>query len=133
MKAKVEATFPRTSQEFRDANRYLRALNGLVSMLETPAVNVLLAGVDKRPEATLGDLIQFMAVYNLRFGATTTPRQREVYMTLYPRLVKLRDDVVPASDAAPTASAAMDVETPEAVFDGVGYNSAEGKGPRPPR
>ncbi len=133
MKAKVEATFPRTSQDFRDANRYLRALNGLVSMLETPAVNVLLAGVENRPEATLGDLIQFMAVYNLRFGASSTTRQREVYMTLYPMLVKLRDDVAPPPETATAASAPVNLETTEAVFDGVGYNSTEGKGARSPR
>ena len=48
-KAKIEATFPQNSQERRDAEKYIKALYGLASMLETPAVNVLLAGVEKRP------------------------------------------------------------------------------------
>ena len=34
----------------QSAEKYVKALYGLASMLETPAVNVLLAGVEKRPE-----------------------------------------------------------------------------------
>ena len=130
-RAKVEATFPRNSQEFRDAEKYIKALYGLASMLETPAVNVLLAGVDKRPEATLGDLMEFMAAYNLRFGASTTPRQREVYMMLYPMLDKLRDELVPVPGSAPPTSPAV-AAAPTEVFGGVGYNHAELKTPPPP-
>ena len=100
-KAKIEATFPKNSQEFRDAEKYIKALYGLASMLETPAVNVLLAGVEKRPEATLGDLMDFMATYNLRFGAAETPRQKAVYRKLYPMLDKLRDEVVPVPGSNP--------------------------------
>ena len=132
IRAKVEATFPRNSQDFRDANRYLKALYGLASMLETPAVNVLLAGVEKRPEATLGDLMEFMSDYNLRFGASTTNRQRQVYLTLFPLLSKLREEVVPAPDAATSTTTATVADAPGAVFDGLGFNHAEKKTPSQP-
>ena len=93
-KAKIEATLPHNSQEYRDAEKYVKALYGLASMLETPAVNVLLAGVEKRPDATLGDLMEFMAAYNLRFGAAETPRQKAVYRKIYPMLAMTRDNVM---------------------------------------
>ena len=100
-KAKVEATFPQNSQERRDAEKYIRAIYGLASMLETPAVNVLLAGVEKRPDATLGDLMDFMATYNLRFGAAETDRQKAVYRKLYPMVARLRDEIVPVPGSNP--------------------------------
>ena len=132
IRTKVEATFPKTSQEFRDANRYLKALYGLASMLETPAVNLLLAGVEKRPEATLGDLMLFMSEYNLRFGVSTSPRQRQVYLTIYPMLAKLREEIIPAPGAALPSTTVTASDAPGAVFDGLGYNHAETKAPAKP-
>jgi hypothetical protein len=129
-KAKVEATFPKNSQEFRDAEKFIKALYGLASMLETPAVNVLLAGVEKRPDATIGDLFGFMATYNLRFGAATTPRQQEVYRMLYPIVAKLRDEVVPVPGSAPPTTPNVD-NAPGEVFGSMGYDHTA-KTPPPP-
>ena len=44
----------RNTRERNEVDRYLKALHGLIGMLETPALEVILSGVDKRPEATLG-------------------------------------------------------------------------------
>ncbi len=52
---------------------FLKALHGLVAMLDTPALDLILAGVEKRPEATLGELLGFMNAFNFRFGPATTP------------------------------------------------------------
>ena len=130
-KAKAEATLPKNSQEFRDAEKYIKALYGLASMLETPAVNVLLAGVEKHPDATIGDLLEFMMTYNLRFGASETPRQREVYMMLYPMIAKLRDEVVPVPGSAPPSSPDV-AGAPGEVFGGLGYNHTANQNPPPP-
>ncbi len=129
-KAKIEATFPKGSPELLEAEKYVKALYGLASMLETPAVNVLLAGVEKRPEATLGDLMDFMATYNLRFGAAETDRQKAVYRKLYPMIAKVRDEVSP-NGPAPSGPAMTGHEVPGAVFDGIGYHSTEVKPPTP--
>ena len=95
--AKVDATLPRNSQGRRDAEKFLKAAYGLAKMLETPAIDVLLAGVEKRPDTTLGDLLAFMHSFNLRFGPAQSPRQRTVYSELYPKLVRLRDETLPGS------------------------------------
>jgi hypothetical protein len=131
-KAKIETIFPKTSQDYRDAEKYIKALYGLASMLETPAVNVLLAGVEKRPDATLGDLMDFMATYNLRFGPSESPRQRAVYMKLYPMLAKLRDEVVPTPGSNPPPGPVAGPNAPARVFEGIGYNTTETKTPPPP-
>ena len=126
---KVATIYPRNSRERNEADRYLRALHGLTAMLKTPAIDLILAGVEKRPEATLGELLNFMRSFNLRFGPATTPRQREIYTSLFPRLVTLRDQVAPAlaSSAAPKGS-----ETAaEDFFSGLSYDDLEKKAPKP--
>ncbi len=131
-RAKIEATFPQGSADRLAAEKYVKALYGLASMLETPAVNVLLAGVEKRPEASLGDLMDFMATYNLRFGAAETARQKLVYRKLYPMLAKVRAEM--STGASTTTEPTMTGhEVPGEVFDGVGYNSTEVKPPAPPK
>jgi len=84
----------------------LKGLHGLVGMLKTPAIDVILSGVENRPDATLGELLNFMTAFNLRFGVASTPQQREIYSTLYPKLVQLRNEIAPAlaTSAAPRTS-----------------------------
>ena len=55
-----------------------------------------------------------MNAFNLRFGAASTPAQRQVYDTLYPKLVELRNEVAPAL-AATTASASTTREPSRAT------------------
>lgn len=131
-KAKVEATFPQGSPDRLAAEKYIKAIYGLASMLETPAINVLLAGVENRPEATVGDLLGFMMAYNLRFGASETNDQRQVYQMLYPMIATLRDQVANDSGPAPRM-APMDVQgAPGEVFGAMDYNHAEKKVAAPP-
>jgi hypothetical protein len=115
---KAEKTYPANSRERNESMRYLKALHALLRMLETPAINLLLSGVEKRPDATLGELLTFMNAFNLRFGPATTPRQRQVYDTLYPKLVKLRNDIAPALAAAPSAPRAPSGLEAGEIFSG---------------
>ncbi|WZO99940.1 hypothetical protein EP7_001558 [Isosphaeraceae bacterium EP7] len=92
-RAKVETVYPnRTSRQRQQADRFLKATYGLLKMLESPGIDVLLAGVDKRPEVSLGELLAFMNAYNFRFGSANTSAQRKAYSDLYPALVKLRTE-----------------------------------------
>jgi hypothetical protein len=93
---KAVQVLPANSLELKQAQKYLKALHGLVAMLKTPSLDTYLAGVENRPETSVGELLEFMNAFNLRFGAATTPRQREVYTALYPSLDALRDQVAPA-------------------------------------
>jgi hypothetical protein len=127
---KADKLFPRNSRDRTQADRYLKALHGLVAMLETPELDTLLAGTEKRKDATLGELLNFMNAFNLRFGPATTPKQREVYTSLYPKLVDLRNEVAPAlastSRPSTTGNEAGD------FFSGMTYEDLKKKAPRPP-
>jgi hypothetical protein len=124
---------PPNSIELKQADRYLKALHGLIVMLKTPDIESFRAGVGNRPDATLGDLLSFMNAFNLRFGVATTPRQREVFNGLYRQLVQLRDEVNPPGGI--TASVA---NAPEAMsswvqgfFSGMSYDDLRKAAPRP--
>jgi hypothetical protein len=134
VREKVEATVPKGTRQRTEAEKYLKALFGLTRLLETPAVDVLLAGVEKRPDTTLGDLLAFMSAFNLRFGVANSPRQKEVYREIYPLLVALRNEVAAAAPA--TAAAATDGETrPSEFFAGIpmeNLDPKERKTPAPP-
>jgi hypothetical protein len=105
-------------------------LHGLIAMLDTPALDLLLAGVENRPEATLGELLGFMNAFNLRFGSATTPEQKLAYDALYPKLVELRNQIAPALASA-TASKSTGNE-PGEFFYGMDYKDLQKKAPAPP-
>jgi hypothetical protein len=98
------AVLPRNSRDRTEADRYLKALHGLIGMLETPAIDVILAGVENRPDASLAELLRFMNAFNLRFGAASTREQREAYDALYPKLVAMRTEVTAALPGAAAPS-----------------------------
>ncbi len=103
--AKADRVLPRNTRDRNDADKYLKSLHGLLTLLQTPALNVLLSGVENHPEATLGELLAFMSAYHLRFGQAKTPAQQVAYDTLYPMLVDLRDEVAPALAGTPPSKA----------------------------
>jgi hypothetical protein len=128
--ARAEKLLPRNTRDRNEVDRYLKALHGLIGMLETPALEVILAGVEKRPEATLGELLRFMDAFNLRFGQATTPAQRTLYRDLYPKLVALRDEVAPILASTPEHHSA-----PSAVadfFSKMDIKDLQKKAPAPP-
>ena len=51
---RVAKTLPATGLNAPEADKFLKAIHGLVVMLKTPAIGDLVAGVDKRPDASLG-------------------------------------------------------------------------------
>jgi len=126
---KAARVLPGNGLERRQADKFLKALHGLVVMLKAPSLDPVLAGVEKRPEATLGELMSFMTAFNLRFGPATTPQQREVYRELHPLLVQLRDQVAPAlaTSAAPKLTG-HDVED---FFSPMSFDDLQKRAPKP--
>ena len=130
--AKADKVLPRNTRDRDEADRYLKALHGLLGMLQTPALDILLAGVEDHPEATLGQLLAFMSAYNLRFGEATTPTQKMVYDSLYPKLSELRAEVAPAlAGEPPPKSKGSEVGD---FFSAMDYKDLQKKAPpRPPQ
>jgi hypothetical protein len=129
---KADSILPKNTRDRNEADRYLKALHGLVAMLQTPAIDVILSGAEKRPDATLGELLNFMRSFNLRFGVASTPQQRQTYDTLYPKLVALRDEVAPALASSAPAPAPTSGTEPGEFFSGMSYEDLKKKAPQPP-
>jgi hypothetical protein len=124
--------YKRGTDAYRAAETYLKGLYGLVTMLETPALHVLLAGVDKRPDTGLDDLLRFMHSFNLRFGPAKTAQQREVYTELYQILDSLRDELVKGGTPL-TSGQKPDPSHPGQLFNGLEYEHPDAKPtPTPP-
>ena len=129
--AKADKMLPRNTRDRNEVDRYLKALHGLLGMLQTPALDILLSGVEKHPEATLGQLLGFMSAYNLRFGEATTPVQKAAYDSLYPKLADLRAEVAPALAGDPLPKS-KGTEVGE-FFSAMDYQDLQKKAPPPPR
>ena len=94
LKAKLAAQPLPTVTDNQDATRFVKTLSGLVRMLEKPDTKDALDQLRMVKSTTLGNLLAFMHVYNLRFGAATTPHQRLIYDQIYPALDDVRDRVM---------------------------------------
>jgi hypothetical protein len=77
-----------------DASRFVKTFAGLVRLLERPDTTEAFNQLRMVKTTPLSNLIAFMEIYNLRFGAATTPRQRLIYRDLFAALDSVRDQVV---------------------------------------
>ena len=128
VRAKIRANpdkYARNTPRTVAAERYLKGLYGLLTMLNSPAIDVILAGVEKRPDTTLGDLLSFMQSFNLRFGPATTPQQRSIYSRIYPVLDGLRDEIA-AAGVSPTHPGRPS-GTPADFFAAMPYEALDAK------
>jgi hypothetical protein len=107
LKAKLAAQPLGTIEANTEANRFVKTLSGLVRMLEKPDTKEALDQLRLVKSTTLGNLIAFMHVYNLRFGPATTPHQKLIYDQIFPALDEVRDRVMKESrvDESTTAQA----------------------------
>jgi len=126
---KAARVLPANGLGRKQADKFLKALHGLVVMLKAPLLDPVLAGVEKRPETTLGELLSFMTAFNLRFGPAATPQQREVYRELHRLLAQLRDQVAPA--LATSAAPRLTGHDAEDFFAPMSFQDLQKKAPKP--
>jgi hypothetical protein len=96
IRAKLEQSPLADSRDNQAALRFVKTLAGLVKLLEKPDTREALDQLRMIKNTTVGNLIGFMHAYNLRFGAATTVRQRQIYDTLFPLIDSARDKVTSA-------------------------------------
>ncbi len=130
LKGKLAAQPLATVQEQQEATRFVKTLAGLVKMLEKPDTKEALDQLRMVKSTTLGNLLAFMHVYNLRFGPAKTPRQRLIYDQIWPALDEVRDRVMKESKIDENATAAAN---PAHVGDFFNKIDADPKNaPKPP-
>ncbi|MDR3633056.1 MAG: hypothetical protein P4L84_04415 [Isosphaeraceae bacterium] len=107
---KNEFKYKKGSADLRQSENYLKGLYVVVTMLDSPSMTRLLAGVEKRDDTTVSDLLRFMHSSNLRFGVAKAGEQQEIYTELFGILDELRNQLggprinplPPDSDQKPT-------------------------------
>ncbi|WP_165228888.1 hypothetical protein [Aquisphaera insulae] len=126
---KVASAYQAGSRERREADRFLKAAHGLVVMLRSPEYDVILAGLQKKENVSLGELLSFMKAFNLRFGVANTAAERSSLTTLHPLLVALRSEIAPALAASGPAPSTQDAM--EKFFSSLTYDDLQKKAPKP--
>jgi hypothetical protein len=94
--AKFRAKFMKNSADFeagyQDCLDYFTTMASLTRLLNDPSMKAFLEKLDENKERTVGDLVAFMNAHNLRFGATTSDRQIQIYTRLVPILTAIRNE-----------------------------------------
>jgi hypothetical protein len=112
--AKLDQTVPESSPDYLPALRHLKALAGLVRILHSPQVEEIIAALEKYDGTTLGDLLAFMHVFNLRFAPARSFRQKQIYQQLYTQLVDQRDALYARLGAEPPPAPEHDLSGADA-------------------
>jgi hypothetical protein len=127
LRAKLEAMPLADRRENDEATKFVKTLAGLVKMLEKPDTHEALDQLRMVKTTSIGNLLAFMHVYNLRFGAATTPQQRLIYDNLYPVLDEVRDRIMRESKVDETATAQANPAHVGEFFNKLDLDSLEGK------
>jgi hypothetical protein len=112
----------------QEALRFIKTLGGLVRMLERPDTSEAFNQLRLVKSTSLGNLIAFMEIYNLRFGAATTPGQRVIYNQLYPVLDELRDRIVKGAKLEDHSTVLANPRPVGEFFNKFDVDQSEGKG-----
>jgi hypothetical protein len=86
LRLKFVKQVPQDAPDYVDAQAKIKALAGLIKMLDSSKIEKVLAELEDYQGTTLGDLLAFMQAFNLRFSAANSYRQRQIYQKLYPML-----------------------------------------------
>jgi hypothetical protein len=94
LRAKLAAAPLEGTRARDEVSRFVKTFAGLVRLLERPDTTEAFNQLRMVKTTSLSNLIAFMEIYNLRFGAATTPRQRLIYRDLFAAIDSVRDQVV---------------------------------------
>ncbi len=129
--ASFRSRFMKTANDFepgyQDALDYFATLASLSRLLNDPSMKAFLAQLDDGEQRTVGDLVAFMNSYNLRFGATTSDRQIEIYSRLVPALAAIRDmaNSEKAEPSAPDRTGSGLIAAAKDTFKGMSWDHLE--------
>jgi hypothetical protein len=127
LRSKLESVPFDNAKDSQEAQKFVKTVAGLVKMLETPDTREALDQLRMMKTVKIGNLIAFMQVYNLRFGAATTPVQRQIYDHLYPVLDEVRDRVLRESKVDESARAQANAGNVGDFFNKLDLDTLEGK------
>ncbi len=94
LRARLEAQPLKDSLDQKEALRFITASTSLLGLLEKPNIQPAILELKKVQDTMLGNLLGFMNAYNLRFGAATTPKERQAFRQLFQILDRTRHEIL---------------------------------------
>jgi hypothetical protein len=86
LRLKFVKQVPQDAPDYVEAQNKIKAMAGLIKMLDSSKIEKILAELEDYQGTTLGDLLAFMQAFNLRFSPANSYKQRQIYQKLYPML-----------------------------------------------
>jgi hypothetical protein len=134
LRAKVDANPLPDPLDQKDALTFITSCSSLLGMLEKPNIQPALLDLRKLTDTTVGNLLGFMHAYNLRFGAATTPKERQAFGRLYEVLDQTRDEVLAAAGIKEIPSGSTNPRHAHDFFQGLNdARKQPGSGAQPPK
>jgi hypothetical protein len=84
---------PSADRLYTEAKQRLNELKSTVRLLKTAKVELAIAEIDKYSGTTVGDLMGFMQIHNLRIATAETPEERKLLPELYASLKEQSEKV----------------------------------------
>lgn len=131
IRAKFEAHPPTDREQRVAAQNYIKALSGMSRMLEKPEIDKILAELKDVKTTTLGTLLSFMHIFNVRFGVADSPKAEKVYEELYPMMAGFRDKILKDTDMVASKTQPDTGKAPTDFFGGVPDDNGKPT-PKPP-
>jgi hypothetical protein len=131
LRARLEANPLPDPLDQKDAMSFITACTSLLGLLEKPDIRPALVDLRKIKDTTIGNLLGFMHAYNLRFGAATTPKERQAYQQLFPILDQTRDEAMAAAQVDSRAGGKTIPQHASDFFQSL--KQARPGAPQPPR
>lgn len=133
IRARFEVNPPKDRELRIPAENYIKALLGMSRMLEKPEIDKIIGELNKVKDTSLGTLLSFMHVFNLRFGVAKSEKAQEVYTQLFPKMTAFRDRVLEQPGGTEVAKAGdSSKKHPTEFFGTMSLDHAEGKPVPPP-
>lgn len=134
IQAKLDAHPLADPLDQKDATNFVTSCTSLLGLLAKPDIRPAIADLRKVKDTTIGNLLGFMHAYNLRFGAATTPKERQAFSQLYQLLDQTRDEVLAAAQITGLPGGKTNPQQAQDFFQSLNQARKQpGTAPRPPQ
>jgi hypothetical protein len=134
LSAKLETQSLKDPDDQKEALKFITSCRSLLGLLEKPDVAAALLDLRKIQDTMVGNLLGFMHAYNLRFGAATTPKEREAFQELFGILARTRDEVLGGAKLDGPAPPRANLSHATDFFQSLDQGRPQGgKAPQPPQ
>jgi hypothetical protein len=132
LRARLEAQPLADPLDQKDALGFVTACESLLGLLEKPDIRPAITDLRKVTDTTVGNLLGFLHAYNLRFGAATTPKERQAYTQLFAILDQTRDQVLAAVQGGGSGEEKANPRQASEFFQSLSQARKQPGSPQPP-